>query len=485
MFIVDHDWLKKRPKGHKSWTGNRGAPSLYGLSVKGDRSRTRKAPRSDVGDTQRRQELYTSTIDAATVCLQSNENEAVKDDPESKYQHSVGATVNHISVPAAPGFDVIKGLEGYLSYYLDVISTSQHPLEVCFRSRSNALRSFWFPLAFRDDLWLQSVVLSSAAHHSLEADKPWPVQAQLLLPSFLSQLNTRISGGTLNDGTIATISCLLLIEHDSGRSETAKAHANGLSEIVKLRGGLEHVQRERRAKLVRADIVRAVDDLVRPSLPRLPEEGPYSAQKDTSYTLASFPHLGISNEIWSVFRTLRRLCQDLDLRWSQTTLSDPMLFYEEVFRCCYDLLMFDPLNDLDEVMRLSLLVFMLPLYRQRPFSGAGRSKLLTKLTLYLSITNIAVLNPELRLWLLFIGSISVQKSHMHASAVLQLREALDRTGLLTNGAWAQVKSHLQHYLWTDVIHNSLGESCYDALTMKYDDRSNNTVHRANINPVDI
>lgn len=290
------------------------------------------------------------------------------------------------------------------------------------------------------------------------------------MSTFLSQLNARIAEKTLTDGTIATISCLVLIEHDSCHYGVARLHAAGLAETIRIRGGLMTIQRERRAKLVRADIVRAVDALEHPLLTKLSIESSFQLEfnaeliANAAAIVARFQCLGVSPALLSTIWSISMLCQNLDLSWKKGDLLDPVSFYENTFRCCHDLLLFDSQTASDELVRIMLLSFMLPLYRQSPSINDKSSRLKGRLDSYLDTLKVVKIDHELKLWMLFVGYMASNNPIQHLHLRPRLREQLKILDIAPQDAWTQVRTHLQRCLWTEAIHDRFGEICYNLLS---------------------
>ena len=175
-----------------------------------------------------------------------------------------------------------------------------------------------------------------------------PDAATALMSSFLTQLNKRISESDLSDGTIASVSCLAFIEHLRGNDDLYEVHTRGLAEMVRLRGGLHTIPRAWRAKIVRGDIIRSVDNFQKPLMTRLPRQfpalGPHPSIASThlTHSIANLSQGGMCADLVTILWSLGSVCQKLEIAWAGVSNLDTTAYYESVLCLNHDLLCLEP-----------------------------------------------------------------------------------------------------------------------------------------------
>lgn len=303
--------------------------------------------------------------------------------------------------------------------------------------------------------------------------------------SFLAQLNHRISGLDLSDGTIASVACLTIIEHIHGNDKLSEVHAEGLATMVRLRGGLHAISRMRRVEVARADIVRSVDNMVVPLLPRIakaiPASVPRIPARPTGFDemINDMSRTRICTDLIKASSTLGSICQSLEDALGGDSVLDTTDFYEAVLCLIHDLLSLDPRSPLDEVLRICLLNFTQPLLGILNFTQplfrycvfAGRSCRVRSAKLRLALDQIAdtPINDDLRLWITFNGYVASFYTIHRSWYRPRLLALFGKRSIPTSGAWDRVKAHLRRFLWTDSIFETNIKQFYD--TLEQDDPS--------------
>lgn len=309
----------------------------------------------------------------------------------------------------------------------------------------------------------------SALHHASNRNEAPPANANALMSSFLSQLNDRISRSDLSDGTIASVSCLALGEHIKGNDQLAKVHATGLAEMVRLRGGIETIQRARRAKIVRADIVRSVDNLEPAMLPRLLKEHPSLAMGHTAAakvltdTVVKMARSGLSPNLVTALWTLGGICQHLELSWAGDVTLDATSYYENILCLNHDLLSFEAQASFDEVLRISLLNFTQPMFRYCAYESRSCQVRARKLKSHCEKVDLGQCNQDVALWIAFNAYMFSRGMEEGPWFKRQLQRTLDERHIPRLGGWNMMKAYLQRFLWTDSIHEQSGQQFYNLL----------------------
>lgn len=289
------------------------------------------------------------------------------------------------------------------------------------------------------------------------------------MSSFLSQLNDRISKSDLSDGTIASVSCLVEGEHMRGNTKLAKVHALGMAEMIRLRGGLETIQRARRGKIVRADIIRSVDNLEFPMLPRPTKDSVSQINSATPtqhfrdvitklYKSRALPEL--TSAMW----TLSSVCQTVEAAWAGQMPLDATSFYESVLCLNHDVLNVQPQTAFDEVLKISILNFTQPMFRYCVFTEQSCIVRAKRLRIAQEKVDMSHYDENLVLWITFIGYMTSRQVDSEKEWFkTRLLSTLETMQISKSHFWIKVKTRLQEFIWTESIHDHIGRQFYDTL----------------------
>lgn len=316
---------------------------------------------------------------------------------------------------------------------------------------------------------MKNIAMFWAMHYASKRNEAATETAAALMSSFLTHLNEKISRSDLSDDTIASVSCLALLEHSRGNDKLSKIHAKGLVEMIRLRGGLHTMQRVRRAKIARADIVRGVDNMEAPLLERLVRDpqasGPSSstASAHLRNIIAELSRAGISAGLIKILWSLDSLCQNLEIAWTESSDLDASTYYETMLCLNHDLLSLDSGCSLDEVLRISLLDFMQPMFRYCAFGQRSCRLRSARLKSLIEQLDASSLDDELLLWIMLNGYMTSYRTSQRQWYRTRLVAILGESGIPSEAAWEQIKARLQRFLWTDSIHDPIGKSFYNSL----------------------
>lgn len=287
------------------------------------------------------------------------------------------------------------------------------------------------------------------------------------MSSFLSQLNERISRADLSDGTIASVSCLTVGEHIKGNYQLARVHASGMAEMVRLRGGLHTIDRARRSKIVRADIVRSADTLEPPLLPRLPREplpvgsSPRRPSTELATAIAKLSRTDMSSVLVSIIWTLGSICASLEAAWQGQETLDATSYYEHVLCLNHDLLTFSPRTAFDEALKLSIINFTQPMFRYCAYTQNSCERRAQKLRSALEQLYPDQYDPDIVLWMFFTGYMNSQHTSEYDWFKAGLNSVFQQTQSSVMYDWQILKDHLQRFMWTDAIHDQFGKHFFD------------------------
>lgn len=239
--------------------------------------------------------------------------------------------------------------------------------------------------------------------------------------------------------------------------------------MIRLRGGLHTMERVRRVKIARADIVRGVDNMEAPLLERLVKDpqasGPNSstASAHLRNIIAELSRAGTSTGLIKILWSLDTVCQNLEIAWTGSSDLDARTYYETMLCLNHDLLSLDSRCSLDEVLRISLLDFTQPMFRYCAFGQRScrlRSARLRSLIEQLDATS---LDDDLLLWIMFNGCMTSYRTNQRPWYRTRLVAILGESGISSGAAWEQIKARMQRFLWTDSIHDPIGKGLYNSL----------------------
>lgn len=262
----------------------------------------------------------------------------------------------------------------------------------------------------------------------------------------------------------------MLGEHIKGNTKLAKVHASGMAEMIRLRGGLGTIQRARRAKIVRADIVRSIDTLEPPMLPRLTRDsvplGPGLSNPPNQYRekINLLYKSGISPEITSTLWTLGSVCETVEAAWMDCMTFDATSFYESVLCINHDMLSFTPRTTFDEILKISIINFTQPMFRQCAFSEQSCRLRTERLRSLLEEHDISVYDENVALWITFVAYMTSQQISSERDWFKErLLATLETLSIPKTQFWNEVKFRLQDFLWTESIHDCVGRQSYDSI----------------------
>jgi hypothetical protein len=170
-------------------------------------------------------------------------------------------------------FPIHPSFHRLLTYYSTATALALYPLQPFLTF--NPVRQHWFPTALTDEVLLHTIMYSAALGLSLSPSPPADLSLTALVSPILRLLSTRLSTPfAVSDGTIAAVSCLVMVETQRGNSDKSALHLQGLSQMIRARGGMENVSPDLVTKIARADSERSVDNLTMPVLPMVRRVAP-------------------------------------------------------------------------------------------------------------------------------------------------------------------------------------------------------------------
>ncbi|KPM42814.1 hypothetical protein AK830_g3727 [Neonectria ditissima] len=336
--------------------------------------------------------------------------------------------------------------------------------------------------------WLYLVMLDAAALHitafAIEEfmDRVLRRQSNVANPAAmlhfnkgLTLLRERLLGGNdeakVSDSTIGVVVKLASAAHFNGDYEAAKRHMEGLRKMVELRGGIEALQgKQLFVEILRCDLGIALLNSSSPLFFHHPSEPvpPYSENMFSNFNdkMALQDDLkligNLSVDLVAAWRVMRRFCLVVNLGTQTQRLIRPEIVHETMTAVIYRLINMGVATGVfDETIRQGLLAFShhvflqwqdikLPYHR---FPATYKS-----CVLQLRAANGG--SPQLMLWLLMTGAVSVFPLSEQGWFQQCLREYAELCEVRT---WKKMQEVLKSFLWIALLDEEPGKRIYDSL----------------------
>ncbi|UKZ74978.1 hypothetical protein TrVFT333_002648 [Trichoderma virens FT-333] len=348
----------------------------------------------------------------------------------------------------------------YLNFYFHSIANGAYTLPCLL---FNPAKRDWFPSMMQDEAW-QCIILSLSASTlaSVTGSPSNYVDSHTLLDEALRQLKDRVASGALpSDQTLGAISCLAMWSNDQGNYDKAWIHANGLAELVKLRGGFSKISDGMRSKVYRGVFDIAVDV----DKPPLLDEGLRDSSSreticeddlESDGSESTPPECRVSPRLSSIFHDVAQLSTTVDDAMTQNLKLDPNYLYETVFGLYNRLLtcQSDKMSGCNDSLRISLILYLKSIAAQDRLNGTSMN-LVRKLQA--SIQGCLRSSSPLTRWKLFIGGLAATDGTAEQQWFLQhLATAMTEKNMVGEDGWKSLQAELSDVLWVKPIHEAAG-----------------------------
>ncbi|KAL6905136.1 hypothetical protein GGI43DRAFT_301829 [Trichoderma evansii] len=355
----------------------------------------------------------------------------------------------------------------YINFYFHSIAADSYTLPCLL---FNPAKRDWFPKMMEDEAW-RCIILSLSANTlaSLTGSSSNYVDSHSLLDEALRQLKSRVASGSLpTDQTLGAISCLAMWSNDQGNHDKAWIHAQGLAELVKLRGGFSKIDNRMRSKVYRGvfDIAVDVDQppLLDEGLRDSPSREIVSEDGVDSESELVLSECRIPPRLSSIFHDITQLNAVVDDAMTRNIKLDTDSLYESVFGLYNRLLscQSDRMSDCDNGLRISLILYIKSLTSNGRFNATSMN-LVRKLQA--SIQGCLHSPNSLTRWKLFIGSMAAsdrtteqQWFFQHSAATMAESDVASADG------WVAFQEELSSILWVKPVHEAAGYNLWLQIT---------------------
>ncbi|OJJ50139.1 hypothetical protein ASPZODRAFT_139460 [Penicilliopsis zonata CBS 506.65] len=256
--------------------------------------------------------------------------------------------------------------------------------------------------------------------------------------SGVSLVRQQLKNQEVSDLMVRKVLILALCAHLMGDVATAQHHLRGLHCIIDLRGGISSFQRQKLFfETVRSDIALAVQYNCEPMFSEALELYPSDETNITE------PIYGLDQQLHIVWSSMHHFCAIANLAGENKTRISPVLLQETMTSVMYRLLkMRFAADSRDEAVRLALLSFTSHVFLQ------GQDSLFPPLIAPKRFPCLKDIQPDLRLWLLFIEGFAGSERRTC------LQATLGECGLST---WRETREVLKRFLWIDILYERRGK----------------------------
>ncbi|KAH8673123.1 hypothetical protein BGZ61DRAFT_536689 [Ilyonectria robusta] len=372
--------------------------------------------------------------------------------------------------------------------FLTTVKETMYPVEWC--CQRDHTKVCWFRWLLEDPAYLQSVLfmvsafqdfvdLRAAANggHVNCSGGGFSARTQSRLRQSIRLLQGKIQDREtqIEDTTISVVATLAMVADAAGDVVGFKAHARGLSDMVRMRGGLASLDHNRQLqiKLCQVDLGWSITSGSKPNLydDKLSWEPILElTMRRNSIPYNRPPPSGIQSAVERCDYRLQHVFTDL---YGFSNMANslvpgheklrPELFQEIMLSIQYRLLLLEYPVDvypLEETIRIGLLAFESTLFLHSPKLGLKLKSERFYRQLRQCIEEIHIDSPEiadLKLWLLLVGSVIVFKGNE-----TWLAESID--ALVGDQAWSEVRKRVKGVMWIDIIHDDPGKLAFATAT---------------------
>lgn len=365
-----------------------------------------------------------------------------------------------------------------------------YPVEWCFRPDVNA--NCWFQWVFQDMAYYFSVLFVASSFQDIHAATQRPAtsgpgtdlsrrlspRTTYYLRRTIGLLQKRLEDPSLSveDVSIATVVSLAMVADASGDEDGARAHVSGLKQMVRMRGGVKGMMSNRHvlSKICRVDLGYSIkygedpefyDDQMSwsPLIDRIIElESPVQPEA-VGADIHNFITTNIDTKLQNVFYDLRAFSSVASRLATSKTKLRPELFQEIMMSIQYRLLLLKyPTSPISEALRIGLLTYQTSVFLQMHGTKVKYDFIANQLTTAIQdLPEISFVLLQLKLWLVFIGSIAVLPSEEPWLVSLVRRLTLD-------SSWKVTKDRLGEIMWIKPIHDVAGKQVYEGARVAKD-----------------
>lgn len=172
---------------------------------------------------------------------------------------------------------------------------------------------------------------------------------------------------------------------------------------------------------------------------------------------------GITNELLTAWRVMEGFCSLMNLAAKSKTRIPKEMFLDAMTSVMYRLLDMEfHANPTNELIRLSLLAFSSSVFLQWKYMRMSYPHFSALYRDCLTRATVSDMPPQLQLWLLMVGAVSVFTKADDEWLKPWLRAIMS---LCKIELWTDMKYILSSFMWIDLVHDELGKGVFDSASL--------------------
>ncbi|RDW79356.1 hypothetical protein BP6252_03994 [Coleophoma cylindrospora] len=343
-----------------------------------------------------------------------------------------------------------------------------------FSLPSNLKSSQWRDWLFTDVAYVHAAITVSAVVRDLLLKRESSKIPSFHLRKAISQLNKNLSYKplSLSDATIAVIISLSMASWISQDYVSTSSHVAGLSEIVRLRGGLDsfHSNPQLQVGMTRIDLCVSLGSGKSPIFTTGPSTFPYEFntvqlstcdQKSVPPDLQFIENL-VDDRVAAIFQDLQGLARSMNAATSSQRVMLASDFHAGVMSIQYRLFkLHSKLNDIiSEWIRVAMLASLTTTFQ---VMGSRIKYQYLSNRLQELCCAVEVSTEELRpvmFWVLMVGTVALFDSE---EPWLSEKWRLDVLPLVRGLQWEDAKRLLKRFIWIDACNGKAGRAIFNKI----------------------
>ncbi|KAL4924095.1 uncharacterized protein BDV17DRAFT_301291 [Aspergillus undulatus] len=358
--------------------------------------------------------------------------------------------------------------------FLQYFTSAMYPIELFLDY--DVTTCDWANWLFTDTVYLQCSLFMASTMHDLTLNKSISTKTYSNLRETIIALNKRLSTSdqevALSDSTLAvvitlTMFCCMISDHGG-----ARAHAKGLKMMVKLRGGMQGVMRNRKLylKLGRVDLIYALNTGSQgllctypvPFTPAFHNLNILGQSNDIELFRRASIYDTIDPRILSIFREMQHYTALVNAAHATGQRRRIEEFHTAISSFQYRLLQLQGSvqDKVSECLRLALLAFLITTFQfpgmraRYPYLADCLRQACRALA---SLGAMTQGSTEITKWILIVGGISVHDIQTEDWMREMWKAHSDDAG------WETVRAGLKHILWVDTFQDRIGKITFEDL----------------------
>ncbi|KAI1452420.1 hypothetical protein F4805DRAFT_30156 [Annulohypoxylon moriforme] len=348
------------------------------------------------------------------------------------------------------------------------------PLETCISFDKGDKKQWIEPLAF-DAAYLHTMIFTTHDYFNLllhrtpggETSPHFFKTIQILRERLVLEGNGRSKVSILTASVVLALAghALLMNEYASARH-----HMEGLRKIIDLRGGISTFKGSSKLliEILRCDLGMAFytgskplfSDILLSSGPSLlyPEPFPTSSHCKIDQLLE-----GINDELVTTWRVMEGFCSLINLAAKSKTRIPKEMFLDVMASVMYRLLNMEfDTGSMNELIRLGLLAFSSSVFLQWKYMRMSYPHFSALYEDCLMRTMVSNMPPQLQLWLLMVGAVSVFTKADEEWLRPWLHQIMNSCEI---ELWTDMQDILDSFMWIGLVHDELGKEIFDSVSL--------------------